>query len=49
MTHRLLYYEKIGYDIEEHIERVKKLVEQPEAPEHVSRRSYQTEKVATKS
>ena len=27
-------YEKIGYDIEEHIERVKKLVEQPEAPEH---------------
>jgi hypothetical protein len=27
-------YDKIGYDIEEHIERVKKLVEQPEAPEH---------------
>ena len=27
-------HEKIGYDIEEHIERIKKLVEQPEAPEH---------------
>jgi len=27
-------YDKISYDIEEHIERVKKLVEQPEAPEH---------------
>ena len=26
-------YEKISYDIEEHIERVKKLVEQPEPPE----------------
>ena len=25
-------HEKIGYDIEEHIERIKKLVEQPEAP-----------------
>jgi hypothetical protein len=27
-------YDKISFDIEEHIERVKKLVEQPEAPEH---------------
>ena len=26
-------YDKISFDIEEHIERVKKLVEQPEAPE----------------
>ena len=26
-------YEKISYDIEEHIKRVKKLVEQPEPPE----------------
>ena len=27
-------YDKISFDIEEHIERVKKLVEQPEPPEH---------------
>ena len=27
-------YDKISYDIGEHIDRVKKLVEQPEAPEH---------------